>query len=66
MAKVLVVDDSAIDRFVAGKLLQEYAVWAVVFADDGRPVIAFMDDVTVNAARNEITLVNRKKKLASK
>jgi CheY-like chemotaxis protein/anti-sigma regulatory factor (Ser/Thr protein kinase) len=39
IARVLVVDDSAIDRFVAGTLLEEHSGWSAVFAEDGREAL---------------------------
>ena len=42
MAKILVVDDSALDRHVAGTLLEEHAGWHAIFAEDGREALAFL------------------------
>ncbi len=42
MATILVVDDSAVDRFLAGKLLEEVSGWHVVYAEDGREALAFL------------------------
>src|ERR1022692_3624504 len=42
MTRVLVVDDAAIDRFVAGTLLEEHAGWSAVFAEDGKEALALL------------------------
>jgi CheY-like chemotaxis protein len=42
MATVLVVDDVAMDRHLAGTLLEEHPGWAAVFAEDGREAIALI------------------------
>lgn len=42
MTKVLVVDDSAIDRHVAGTLLAEHTGWQVEHAEDGREALNLM------------------------
>ena len=42
MTRVLVVDDSAIDRYVAGTLLEEHSGWTAIFAEDGREALAFL------------------------
>jgi CheY-like chemotaxis protein len=39
MAKILVVDDSVIDRHLAGALIQEYVGWAALYAEDGRKAL---------------------------
>ena len=41
MANILVVDDSAADRELAGHLLEEHA-WTVVYAEDGKEALAQM------------------------
>lgn len=40
MPTILVVDDSALDRYVAGALLEEHAGWSVHYAEDGREALA--------------------------
>ena len=40
MANLLVVDDSALDRYVAGALLEEHSGWAVAYAEDGKEAIS--------------------------
>lgn len=40
MANLLVVDDSALDRFVAGALLEEHPGWTVVYAEDGKEALS--------------------------
>jgi CheY-like chemotaxis protein len=42
MATVLVVDDVAMDRLLAGTLLQEHPGWVAVYAEDGREALALM------------------------
>lgn len=42
MATLLVVDDSGLDRYVAGALLDEHSGWNVVYAEDGREALAIM------------------------
>src|SRR5947208_3433423 len=42
MATVLVVDDSALDRYLAGALLEEHAGMSVVYAEDGRQALAIL------------------------
>jgi CheY-like chemotaxis protein len=39
MASVLVVDDSTLDRYLAGALIQEHAGWEAVYAEDGRQAL---------------------------
>jgi CheY-like chemotaxis protein len=40
MANLLVVDDSALDRYVAGALLEEHPGWSVAYAEDGKEALA--------------------------
>ena len=40
MATILVVDDTSLDRHVAGALIQEHEGWTAVFAEDGRQALA--------------------------
>jgi CheY-like chemotaxis protein len=42
MAKLLVVDDSALDRYVAGALLEEHPGWKASYAEDGKEALAFL------------------------
>lgn len=42
MTTVLVVDDSPLDRYVAGALLEEHSGWSVAYADDGQDALAHM------------------------
>ncbi|MBW3542246.1 MAG: response regulator, partial [Planctomycetes bacterium] len=39
MTRILVVDDSAMDRRLAGGLLEKRAGWSVLFAVDGRDAL---------------------------
>ncbi len=43
MAKLLVVDDSALDRHVAGTLLEEQPGWQAVYAEDGKQALASLN-----------------------
>ena len=42
MATILVVDDTAVDRFLAGELLEEVSGWRAVYAEDGRQALALL------------------------
>lgn len=42
MQTILVVDDVALDRHVAGALLEEHSGWSAVFAEDGREALALI------------------------
>src|SRR5438270_288773 len=42
MATVLMVDDSALDRYLAGALLEEHAGMSVVYAEDGREALTII------------------------
>lgn len=42
MATLLVVDDVALDRHLAGVLLEEHAGWSAVYAEDGREALALI------------------------
>src|SRR5436190_20381976 len=42
MVNILVVDDSAVDRYMAGSLLEEQADWQVVYAENGREALAVL------------------------
>ena len=42
MPTILVVDDVALDRHLAGTLLEEHPGWVAVFAEDGREAIALI------------------------
>lgn len=44
MTTILVVDDSALDRRLAGGLLTKQAGWDVVYAADGREALAAIED----------------------
>jgi CheY-like chemotaxis protein len=44
MATVLVVDDSTLDRYLAGALIQEHAGWEAVYAEDGRQALDILRD----------------------
>lgn len=43
MAKILVVDDTSVDRTLAGKLLEKHAGWKVTYATDGQEALAALD-----------------------
>ena len=42
MATLLVVDDVAIDRHLAGALLEEHSGWSAVYAEDGREALSII------------------------
>ena len=42
MATVLVVDDVAMDRLLAGTLLEEHPGWVAVYAEDGREALSII------------------------
>jgi CheY-like chemotaxis protein len=42
MATILVVDDSKVDRFLAGQLLEEVPGWHAVYAEDGREALSYL------------------------
>lgn len=42
MANVLVVDDSTLDRYLAGALIQEHAGWEAVYAEDGKQALEIL------------------------
>jgi CheY-like chemotaxis protein len=42
MARVLVVDDSMLDRYVAGALIEEHSGWTAVFAENGREALSLL------------------------
>jgi CheY-like chemotaxis protein/anti-sigma regulatory factor (Ser/Thr protein kinase) len=42
MQTILVVDDVALDRHVAGALLEEHSGWSAVFAEDGKEALALI------------------------
>jgi CheY-like chemotaxis protein len=42
MPTILVVDDTAVDRFLAGSLLEEVPGWHAVYAGDGREALAYL------------------------
>ena len=43
MATILVVDDSPVDRHLAGKLLEKHAGLTVAYATDGRDALTVME-----------------------
>src|SRR5215813_4976346 len=43
MARILVVDDSVMDRTLAGKLLEKRAEWTVAGAENGRDALAALE-----------------------
>jgi CheY-like chemotaxis protein len=44
MATILVVDDTAVDRFLAGALLEEVPGWRAAYAEDGRQALSLLKD----------------------
>ncbi|HZT80774.1 MAG TPA: response regulator [Gemmataceae bacterium] len=53
MAQILVVDDSAVDRRLAGGLLEKQGGWSVAFADNGRQALA-----AIESARPDLVLTD--------
>ena len=45
MVTVLIVDDSAFDRKLAGGLLTKNSEWQVKYAEDGAKALAMLDEV---------------------
>ena len=44
MATILVVDDTAVDRLLAGALLEEVPGWRAAYAEDGRQALSLLKD----------------------
>jgi CheY-like chemotaxis protein len=44
MATILVVDDTAVDRFLAGALLEEVPGWHAAYAEDGRQALSLVKE----------------------
>jgi CheY-like chemotaxis protein/anti-sigma regulatory factor (Ser/Thr protein kinase) len=44
MATVLVVDDSTLDRYLAGALIQEHPGWEAIYAEDGQQALDILRD----------------------
>ncbi|HEX5271752.1 MAG TPA: response regulator [Gemmataceae bacterium] len=44
MATILVVDDTAVDRFLAGELLEEVPGWRAAYAEDGRQALSLLKE----------------------
>lgn len=42
MATILVVDDVALDRHLAGTLLEEHSGWSAIYAEDGREALSLI------------------------
>jgi CheY-like chemotaxis protein/anti-sigma regulatory factor (Ser/Thr protein kinase) len=42
MATILVVDDSTLDRYLAGALIQEHSGWEATYAEDGRQALEIL------------------------
>jgi CheY-like chemotaxis protein len=43
MAHILVVDDSAVDRTIAGRLLERNSEWTIVYAGNGKEAVARLE-----------------------
>lgn len=56
MANILVVDDSATDRRVAGGLLQRHSGWNVEFAVDGREALAVVAAATPDLVLTDLQM----------
>ena len=55
MANILVVDDSAADRELAGHLLEEHS-WTVVYAEDGKQALARMRANAVDLVLTDLAM----------
>ena len=56
MTNILVVDDSATDRRVAGGLLQRRAGWNIQFAVDGREALGLIADETPDVVLTDLQM----------
>ena len=54
-AKILVVDDSAVDRTLAGSLVEQ-AGWSVVYAEDGEQALQEIDKESPNAILTDLRM----------
>ncbi len=58
MATVLVVDDSAMDRRIAGRLLERNSDWKVLYAQDGHEALAQIDQHLPDVVVTDIQMPN--------
>lgn len=58
MPRVLVVDDSAVDRHLAGKLLTKTPEFTVAFADDGAQALAAIEAQTPDIVVTDLQMPN--------
>src|SRR5262249_648050 len=56
MAKILVVDDSAMDRTLAGKLLEKHPGWTVANAEHGRAALAQLERETFDLVLTDLQM----------
>jgi CheY-like chemotaxis protein len=56
MAKILVVDDSLMDRTLAGKLLEKHSGWTVAHAEHGRAALAALERETFDLVLTDLQM----------
>jgi CheY-like chemotaxis protein/anti-sigma regulatory factor (Ser/Thr protein kinase) len=56
MAKILVVDDSVMDRTLAGKLLEKRSGWAVTSAENGQAGLAALERETFDLVLSDLQM----------
>jgi CheY-like chemotaxis protein len=56
MAKILVVDDSAMDRTLVAKLLEKHQGWAAAHAADGRDALAALERETFDLVLTDLQM----------
>src|SRR5262245_50558814 len=56
MATILVVDDTAVDRFLAGALLEEVPGWHAAYAEDGRQALALLKEAVPDLVLTDLQM----------
>src|SRR6476661_5975259 len=56
MATILVVDATAVDRFLAGSLLEEVPGWHAVYAGDGREALAYLKNAVPHLVLTDLQM----------
>ena len=56
MTKILVVDDAAVDRGIAGALLEEHAGWKAVYAEDGKEALAWVQREAIDLVLTDLQM----------
>ena len=56
MAKILVVDDSVMDRTLAGKLLEKHPGWTITAAENGRHALATLASETFDLVLTDLQM----------